>query len=137
MIVKSIKLIKNKVIHNSKGDIIKFISSKKKYFPKFGELYFSEIKKNATKGWNIHYKYQCILTVPYGKVRFSFYNPIQKKIKHIQIDKKKNYHILIPKGNWFCFKSLTKISIVVNFLSRPHNKKEMNKSKIINGLRIK
>ena len=45
MIVKSIKLSKGQRIKNAKGDIIKFISKKHKFYNKFGEIYFSEIKK--------------------------------------------------------------------------------------------
>ena len=75
MTIKSIKLIKNKIIKNKKGEIIKFINKNNKYFSGFGEVYFSEIKKNKIKGWNIHYKYKCILTVPFGNVEFSFFNP--------------------------------------------------------------
>ena len=69
MTVKSIKVLKVKRIKNYKGDIIKFISKKDKGFKKFGEIYFSEIKKNKTKGWNFQ-KDTCLLIVPLGKVEF-------------------------------------------------------------------
>ena len=61
MTVKSIKFSKGKRIKNYKGDIIKFISKKNILFKKFGEIYFSEIKKNKIKGWNFHKKYTCLL----------------------------------------------------------------------------
>ena len=62
MTVKSIKIINNKIIKNPKGDIIKFLNRKSKLFSRFGEVYFSEIKKNKTKGWNIHFKSKCIVS---------------------------------------------------------------------------
>ena len=74
MTARSIKLRKNKIIPNRKGDIIKFINKNSKDFSRFGEIYFSEVKKNKTKGWNIHYRYQCILAVPFGEIDFSFFN---------------------------------------------------------------
>ena len=49
MTVKSIKVLKGKRIKNFKGDIIKFISKKDKLFKRFGEIYFSEIKKTKLK----------------------------------------------------------------------------------------
>ena len=79
MIVKSIKIQKNKIIFNKKGNIIKFLNKKSKQYKSFGEIYFSEIKKKVTKGWNIHYKFYSVVTVPYGKVEFNFFNPKKKK----------------------------------------------------------
>ena len=139
MTVKLIKLVKNKIKKNKKGDIIKFLDYKNKNFSKFGEIYFSEIKKNKTKGWNIHHRFQCILTVPFGKVVFLFFNPKSKtkKIKKVIISKKNNYSIILPPGIWFCFKSLAKLSIVTNVLNNIHDKRETSKSSIINGIKIK
>jgi dTDP-4-dehydrorhamnose 3,5-epimerase len=137
MTVKSIKFIKNKIIKNQKGDVIKFINKSSKNFSRFGEIYFSEIKKNKTKGWNIHYKNQCILTVPYGVVDFLFFNPKQKKVKKITISKKNNYSVVIPPGIWFSFKSKAEMSIVTNLLNNKHDKKETGKSSIINGIKIR
>ena len=103
------------------------------------EIYFSEIKKNKTKGWNIHNKYQCILTVPFGKVVFLFFDPKVKikKFKKITLSKKNNYSIILPPKIWFCFKSLVKLSIVTNVLNNIHSSKETSKSSVINSLRIK
>jgi len=138
MTAKSIKLRKNKIIPNQKGDIIKFINKNSKNFSRFGEIYFSEVKKNKTKGWNIHYRYQCILAVPFGEVDFSFFNQKlkNKKIKKITISKKNNYSIVVPAGTWFSFRSNVKLSIVTNLLSGIHNNKETDKSNIINGIKI-
>ena len=44
MTVKSIKILKNKIFKNKKGHLIKYISEKDKFFKKFGEVYFNEIK---------------------------------------------------------------------------------------------
>ena len=138
MTARSIKLRKNKIIPNRKGDIIKFINKNSKDFYRFGEIYFSEVKKNKTKGWNIHYRYQCILAVPFGEIDFSFFNSTSKKknIRKIVISKKNNYSIVVPPGTWFSFKSNVKLSIVTNLLSGIHDNKESDKSNIINGIKI-
>ena len=47
MKVKSVKILKNRIIFNPKGNIIKIIDKNNKFFFKFGELYFSEIKKKT------------------------------------------------------------------------------------------
>ena len=66
------KEIDKKIIKVKKGDILKYLSKKDKFFSGFGEVYFSEIKKNKTKGWNLHKKNTCILSVPFGSVVFNF-----------------------------------------------------------------
>ena len=49
MKIIGIKIIKSKIIKNSKGDIRKFVNKKSKIFKKFGELYFSFLKKKQNK----------------------------------------------------------------------------------------
>lgn len=139
MTVKLVKIQNNEIIYNKKGNILKFLNKNSKQFKGFGELYFSEIKKNTSKGWNIHYKYYSIVTVPYGIVEFTFFNPKKrnKKFQTITAGGKKNISIQIPPGIWFCFKSKKKLSIVANLLNKIHDKKETNKVAIINGKIIK
>ena len=84
MTLNKIKLVKLKVIKNSKGDILKYLSNDNSFFKKFGETYFTEIKHNEKKGWNYHKKCQRLLTVPVGRVEFTFAENVNKK--------KKNYH---------------------------------------------
>ena len=54
MTAKSFKVFKNIIFKNKKGSIIKYIDKKNNFFKSFGEIYFSEIKANKTKGWNLH-----------------------------------------------------------------------------------
>tara|TARA_B100000795_G_C22740784_1_gene415244 strand:- start:310 stop:717 length:408 start_codon:yes stop_codon:yes gene_type:complete len=132
MKINGLKKIDIKVIKNSKGDILKFISSKDPFYKKFGEVYFSEIKKNKVKGWNLHTKYVCFLSVLSGSVTFSFednrMNSKTYKLKEKIILKKSNYGILVvPPNIWFNFKGNIDNSIIVNALNYPHNKLETRK----------
>ena len=45
MQLSKIKVVKLKIIKNSKGDLLKYLSKKTKNFFRFGEVYFNEIKK--------------------------------------------------------------------------------------------
>jgi len=72
MQLSKIKVVKLKIIKNSKGDLLKYLSKKTKNFSRFGEVYFNEIKKKKTKGWNKHNKCFCFFSVPVGKVKFTF-----------------------------------------------------------------
>tara|TARA_B100000989_G_scaffold276975_1_gene237593 strand:- start:1129 stop:1524 length:396 start_codon:yes stop_codon:yes gene_type:complete len=124
MSLNKIKIIKLKKIKNKKGDILKYISSKNKYLKKFGEIYFTEIKYNQTKGWNFHKKSQCLISVPFGKVKFTFANNLNGK-KKIKIIGRNNYSLIVlPPKIWFNFKSLDKLSLVANTINFIHNDKE-------------
>ena len=124
MSLSKIKIIKLKISTNPKGDVLKYLTRKNKYFKKFGEVYFTEIKKNKIKGWNFHKKCWCLLTVPYGKVKFTFAENINSKKKTIIIGKKNYSLIVVPPRIWFNFMSIKKISLVVNTLNHVHNKNE-------------
>ena len=124
MSLSKIKTIKLKISTNPKGDVLKYLTRKNKYFKKFGEVYFTEIKKNKVKGWNLHKKCWCLLAVPYGKVKFTFAKNINSKKKKIIIGKKNYSIIVLPPRIWFNFMSIEKISLVVNTLNHVHNKNE-------------
>tara|TARA_B110000438_G_C15731896_1_gene614610 strand:- start:358 stop:789 length:432 start_codon:yes stop_codon:yes gene_type:complete len=141
MKIIGLKVLKQKVINNKKGDILKYISKRDFFFKKFGETYFTEIKKNKTKGWNYHKKNNCIIAVPYGKVRFWFIDGRKSSSSYNKEYKiiigKKNYKIiLLPPKIWFSFKSVTKISIVANFIDSPHSDNETLKNIKIKNYKI-
>ena len=132
MNIPGIKLKKLKIINNPKGNIYKYISKKDSIFKKFGKVYFSEIFKGKIKGWNLHKNNTCIICVPSGKVKFVLssnrkkYFFKEKKMKVI-LSKKKHIALIIPPNIWFSFTSITKTSLVANFLNNPHSKKEVLK----------
>lgn len=137
MIAKSIKISKKKIIKNYKGNIIKFINNKNILFKKFGEVYFSEINPNMTKGWNYHKKNTCLISVVIGKVKFFIFDPSKKKLLKIILSEKNNKIIQIPSKLWFSFKSFSSKSILINIIDNVHSSKETLKSKNINGIIIK
>jgi len=122
--LSKIKIYKLNKLKNSKGDVLKYLNKNNKYFKKFGEIYFTEIKKKKIKGWNFHKKCQCLLTVPVGKVKFVFAEKISGRKKVIIIGKKSYSIIVVPPRIWFSFTSLEKISLVVNTVNEIHNNKE-------------
>jgi dTDP-4-dehydrorhamnose 3,5-epimerase-like enzyme len=124
MSLNKIKVIKLNIIKNSKGDILKYLNKNDTYSKKFGETYFSEIKYKSKKGWIFHKKSQSLLTVPFGKVKFTFMDKFKKKKRVIIIGKTKYFLIVLPPKIWFNFTSLDKLSLVVNTLNNKHNDKE-------------
>ena len=130
MSVSKIKVIKLKKFDNPIGDTMKYLSKKSSFFKGFGEVYFSEIKKNKIKGWNYHKKYWCLLCVPFGKVKFNFKNQLNSKLKSITIGKKNYSVIIVPPKIYFSFKSEVANSLVVNTINGVHNENETIKVSI-------
>tara|TARA_B100000579_G_scaffold225826_1_gene184943 strand:+ start:39 stop:431 length:393 start_codon:yes stop_codon:yes gene_type:complete len=122
--LSKIKIYKLDKLKNLKGDVLKYLNKNNKYFKKFGEVYFTEIKEKQIKGWNFHKKCQCLITVPVGKVKFVFAEKISGRKKVITIGKKNYSIIVVPPRIWFSFTSLEKISLVVNTINEIHNNKE-------------
>ena len=131
MSVSKIKVIKLKTFSNPIGDTMKYLSKKSIFFKGFGETYFSEIKKDKTKGWNYHKKYWCILCVPFGQVKFNFRNNLTSKSNSITIGKKNYSTIVVPPKIYFSFRSNTKISLVANTINGAHKNNETIKVPII------
>ena len=141
MKIIGLKVLKQKIVNNKKGDILKFLSKRDFFFKKFGETYFTEIKKNKIKGWNYHKKNRCIIAVPFGKVCFWFIDGRKNSSSYYKEEKitigKNNYKIiLVPPKIWFSFKSFTKISIVANCIDRPHSDNETLKSSNVKNYEI-
>jgi dTDP-4-dehydrorhamnose 3,5-epimerase len=130
MSVSKIKVLKLKKFNNPIGDTMKYLSRKSSFFKGFGEVYFSEIKKNKIKGWNYHKKYWCLLCVPFGKVKFNFKNQLNSKVKSITIGKKNYSVIIVPPKIYFSFKSEVANSLVVNTINGVHNENETIKVSI-------
>tara|TARA_A100001015_G_scaffold282297_1_gene346418 strand:- start:110 stop:541 length:432 start_codon:yes stop_codon:yes gene_type:complete len=141
MKIIGLKFVNKKIFKNKKGDVLKYITKKDFFFKGFGEIYFSEILKNKTKGWNFHKRNTCLIMVPTGKVKFCFVDGRKKSksynIKVIKRLSKKNLQVVvIPPGVWFSFTSITNKSLVVNMLDKPHKNTETIKSKKIKNIFI-
>jgi len=142
MKINGVKKIEQKVFKNSKGDLLKFVSSKSNYFKSFGEIYFNEIKKNKKKGWIQHKKNHCLFSVVYGEVSFKLIDG-RKNSRSFEIEEninlsKNKYNILtVPPGVWFSFTTKKNKSVIVNLINKPHSDKESIKSENINGYHIK
>ncbi len=128
--LQRIKKIPLQIIKTKEGDIIKYLDKGKKYFNKFGEIYFSKINKGFVKGWNLHKKTKCFITVPYGSVTFVFKDIKMIKSKKIEIRASKPELLIIPKNIWFKFWTKKKYSIVINLIEIKHDRNETRKSPI-------
>ena len=123
---KKIKFYKKKVIFNPKGNIMKYMNQNDKHYVKFGEIYFTWIKKNYLKGWKFHTKMHINLTVPVGKIRCIFQDKKSKKQSNFNLSEKNFGTLYVPPKIWFAFQNLDKKknSLLVNFSNIVHDKNE-------------
>lgn len=77
--LSKLKLLNIEEIINKKGNIKKILNKNNKFFKGFGECYLNNIKKNQTKGWNLHTKYTCIIFVLSGIIKFTLTDNFKKK----------------------------------------------------------
>lgn len=142
MKIVGVKKIKVKLFENEKGDLLKYISKKSPYFKSFGEIYFNEINFRKKKGWILHKKNQCAISVCYGEVKFKLIDG-RKKSKSFNIENnfnlnKKNHSVLIiPPGIWFSFTTTKRKSVFANFINSIHSDKEAIKINKIKNYEIK
>ena len=124
--LKKIKFYKKKIILNEKGNIMHFIKKNDKNYTKFGEVYFTWIKKNQSKGWKFHKRMHMNLSVPVGNVKFVFYDKNFKNKRSFNLGKRKFGTLYVPPKVWFSFENLNeKInSLVINFSNIIHEKNE-------------
>lgn len=116
---------KKKIIKSKGSTILKYLNLSKNL--NIREIYFSEIKKGVIKGWNLHKKTDCNISVVYGKVKFTIYKK-GKILERIIISRKDFSNLKIPKNYWFKYESLNDpLSIIVNSISIKHSKNEMIK----------
>tara|TARA_Y100001970_G_scaffold53704_1_gene68061 strand:- start:3520 stop:3930 length:411 start_codon:yes stop_codon:yes gene_type:complete len=135
MTVNKIKLFKNKVIKNNKGNLIKYISKKNFFFKKFGEVYFNYIKYKKQKGWIKHKKNSCLIQCVHGKTLFHLIDNKNKE-KKLVLKSGEGEVLKIPAGIWFSFISLSKESIIANLIENPHDDNEVTKSNKIKNYKV-
>ena len=130
-LLHGIYINKLKIIKNDKGEVLKGLRSDEKFFNGFGEAYFSKIKFQSIKGWKLHKKMTMNLIVPYGAVKFVFFDDRKDSITNGKfcehILSKENYCRLTVSPNiWFAFMGLNKEdSIVLNLSNIIHDENEV------------
>lgn len=116
----------NKIPNYKLGGLYKFISVDDREFNKFGEVYFSFVKKNKIKCWKKHNKMKMNVVVPMGSVKFVFKLNDLNNFYEVTIGKN-NYKLLtINPGIWFGFKGLSENNMVVNLSDIKHSKTEVS-----------
>ena len=120
-----------KIISTEGGDILHALKKSESVFNGFGEAYFSQINFNKIKAWKRHKRMTCNLIVPYGKVRFVFFDNLEGNKNIIDIGSENYCRITVLPGIWFGFKGLNSpSSLILNIADIPHEPNEIERKEI-------
>ena len=134
--IEGIYKTKLKIINQDNGSIYHVLRSDDKTFDTLGEIYFSSIKKGATKGWTLHTKMTLNLVVPIGKIIFNFIDMRERSQTYNQRDiiimSKDNYfRLTVPPNILFAFRGINKNeNMLVNIANMIHDPNESIKKDI-------
>lgn len=121
-------LKKIKVFKDKRGQVIKMINRKDKFFKKFGEIYFSTILPGKIKAWRKHKKNTCNLMLLKGNVVIKLIK--NNKIITIKLTERKKKLLRINSNIWFGIKNIGKVEgIIVNLIDNIHNDNEVERLK--------
>lgn len=110
------------------GDVLHALKSSEDDFSEFGEAYFSEVRFGAIKAWKMHERMTLNLVVPFGSVRFVFFDAQQLAFQEITLESTRHARLNVKPGVWFGFKGLADpISIVLNIADIEHAPDEVQR----------
>ena len=119
--ISQIKKTPLKIIDNENGNIYHALKKNELEFNGFGEIYFSKINFKSIKAWKKHISMTMNLIVPYGEVKFVFYDSFGNFREEI-IGEKNYFRLTVPPGFWFGFKGIYEpYSIVTNISNIEHD----------------
>mgnify|MGYP001172312743 CR=1 FL=1 len=128
--IKGIIKTRLKKIENDSGSIYHAFKKSDESFKNFGEVYFSFVKKNVTKGWTLHKQMTLNLVVPVGKIVFNFIDyrdkSSTKNEKNIILMSKEDYfRLTIPPNILFAFRGIeNNQNMLVNIADIEHDPNE-------------
>jgi dTDP-4-dehydrorhamnose 3,5-epimerase len=110
------------------GDVVKYISKNSSFYSGFGEVYFSHVLPNSTKGWKQHRLMTMNLTVVVGVVKFVFYSSDFSSYQSFVIDESTPRLLTVKPGYWFAFKCISdNEAIICNFSDIVHDESEISR----------
>ena len=110
-----------KIISAETGAVMHALKISDPGLNKFGELYFSTVKKDAIKAWKLHQQMTLNIIVPVGRLLFCFFDVREKsntfnKTFKIEMSQNPYFRLTVPPGIWFGFKGVDDgLNMICNF----------------------
>ncbi len=109
---------------DDRGAVLHMLRSSDAHFEKFGEVYFSTVRRGAIKAWHRHTRKTVNLVVPIGMLRFVLWSE-GGEARELLLGRE-NYQLLtIRPGIWYGFQGLAEgESLVANCATEPFDPDE-------------
>ena len=112
------------------GDVLHALKKTDAGFVDFGEAYFSTIETGAIKPWKRHLRMTLNLVVPFGMVRFVFFDGQGRRREEL-IGTDRYVRLTVPPGIWFAFQGLSApYSLLLNIADIAHDPKEIERKQL-------
>jgi dTDP-4-dehydrorhamnose 3,5-epimerase len=131
--ISDIKCHNLKKISDHRGMVMHMLRSDAKHFSKFGEIYFSQIKKDAIKAWKIHSYMTQNIAVPIGEIKLVCYDnrfdsPSFGVVDEIYVGEENFILVTLPPNIWYGFQCISHIdALIVNCADMVHDPNEMQR----------
>lgn len=134
--IKGVSVTPLKIIHYHQGDIYHAMKSSEDSFKKFGEAYFSTVRKDCIKGWRKHHEMILNLVVPVGSIRFVIFDDregseTRGRFFDITLSKDNYCRLTVAPGLWMAFQGIgDTVNLLLNIASIEHNSEEVTKASL-------
>lgn len=128
MKIHDLKKTSLKQIKDERGAVYHYLKSTDQNFKGFGEVYYSKINSQITKGWKLHYRLFQNFCVPFGNVKIVVFDPREDspskgEVDEILLNDSDNYYLLsMPPGLWYSFKCTSEnFALLANVIDQEHD----------------
>jgi len=118
------KITEKKIILVENGNVRHGLKSTDESFISFGELYFTEIKKNSVKGWKRHKKMTLNLLPVVGEIELYLKRGLEDYPEKVSFSFDDYKLISIEPNVWVAFKGLADFNLMANVASIEHDPNE-------------
>lgn len=122
---------------NDQGCVYKMMQESDECFERFGEVYFSSLKPDVIKGWNLHTRADMNMICISGDIQLVLYDQRSDSssigaIQEIVVGERNYCLVHIPHGVAFSWKALDRNSaLIANCATLPHDPKELIKISLV------
>lgn len=117
-----ISLTPLKIIESENGSVLHGMKKSDETYLEFGEVYFSEVKKDCVKGWKRHNLMTLNLIVVSGCIKFVIFDGT--KFCEYELSRHNYSRLTVPPGFWVAFKGLDEINMLMNIADIEHLQSE-------------
>ena len=121
------------IINLNDGDVLHALKAHEESFKKFGEAYFSVVRRGKIKAWKMHQKMTLNIIVPVGEIRFVLFEDCENFTSQIDFQEfylsRSNYNRLtVPPNYWMGFQCISnEDAMLLNIADIEHDSNEILK----------